>query len=183
MGPVSEPARYQRSVSGLIGALLILLAIIGVFVALRAFSRTDVEIKPTAVDYLAEVSYAQQQGARLVYPAALPKGWIATSIDRVPGAGTTWGVGMLTANGKFAGFRQQDAPLADLLATYVDKSPTEGAPVTVPGSVVPRWRTFSDSGGDHAFAARVAGDTVLVYGSASVDDLRTLVATLTTKRR
>ena len=90
---------------------------------------------------------------------------------------------MLTDEGTFVGLRQEDAPLDDLLTTYVDESPTEGDPVTVPGSVAPRWRTFSDSGGDHAFAAEVGGDTVLVYGSAGVDDLRGLVEALTTKRR
>ena len=44
------------------------------------------------------------------------------------------------------------------------------------------WRTFSDSGGDHAYAAEVGRDEVLVYGSADVADLRRVVGLLTDAR-
>ncbi len=79
--------------------------------------------------------------------------------------------------------RQEDASLDDLLHTYVDESPTEGPRLTVPGSVARTWRSFSDSGGDHAYAAEVGRDNVLVYGSASTDDLRRILDELTTAKR
>ena len=54
-------------------------------------------------------------------------------------------------------------------------------PVQISGSVAPEWQTFSDPGGDHAFAAELGEETVLVYGSAPEDELRALVASLTTE--
>ena len=46
------------------------------------------------------------------------------------------------------------------------------------------WQTWSDEGGDHAFSTVVesgplAGQTLLVYGSASVADQETIVGLLT----
>ena len=52
--------------------------------------------------------------------------------------------------------------------------------VALDSEVASRWRTFSDPGGDHAYAAEVGGQTVLVYGSAPQDELETLVESLTT---
>ena len=174
-----RPARYPRTANGLIGSLIVTLLVIGAFVALRALNRNDLEVKPTAVDYLASVAYAQDSGYDPVYPASLPEGWVATSVDFTPGDRPAWGIGMLTDDGKFVGLRQADESLDDLLHTYVDKDPAEGDRVEVTGSVASSWRTFSDSGGDHAYAAEVAGDTVLVYGSASTADLREVVDDLT----
>ena len=45
-----------------------------------------------------------------------------------------------------------------------------------------RWRTFSDSGGDHAYATERGHQWILVYGSASTDDLRWLAAHLVTDK-
>ena len=154
-----RPSRYPRTANGLIGSLIVTLLFIGAFVALRELNSKDLEVKPTAVDYLASVGYAQDSGFDPAYPTALPKGWIATSVDFTPGDRPAWGIGMLTDDGKFAGIRQADESLDDLLHTYVDKDPAEGDKVDVTGSVAPSWRTFSDSGGDHAYAAELAGDT------------------------
>ena len=46
----------------------------------------------------------------------------------------------------------------------------------------PGWATYSDPGGDHAFAAEVGDDAVLVYGSADEDGLLRLVESLTTEQ-
>ena len=73
-GPVREkPGRYQRSPAGMVGALIVTLLVISAFVAFRALNRTDLDVKPERVDYLAQVRFAQQdaQGGTsdLVYPA------------------------------------------------------------------------------------------------------------------
>ena len=47
---VSQPS-YQRSASGLVGALLVTLLVIGAFVAFRALNRDELEVGPEAVDY------------------------------------------------------------------------------------------------------------------------------------
>jgi hypothetical protein len=87
---------------------------------------------------------------------------------------------MTTDDGKFAGFHQEDRSVDELVDTYIGGEATEGDPVDIAGTVAPAWQTFSDPGGDHAFAAEVGDDTVLVYGSASEEDLRELVESLTT---
>jgi hypothetical protein len=181
--PGTRPGRYPRTANGLIGSLLVTVLVILAFVGLRALNRDDLEVKPEPVDYLATVADAQAGGYTLVYPESLPDGWIADSIDFVPGSRPAWGIGMLTDDGKFVGIRQEDAPVDELLHTYVDKDPTESDPADVSGSVAPTWSTYADAGGDHAFAAEVGHDTVLVYGSASVADQRALLALLSTAPR
>jgi hypothetical protein len=114
-----------------------------------------------------------------VYPERLPRGWIATSVDYVPGDRPAWGVGMLTDGGDFVGVRQEDAPLDDLLDTYVDEQAQEGGHLAVTGSVAPRWQEYADRGGDHAYAAQLGQDEVLVYGSAPTADLRRVLELLT----
>ena len=187
--PPASPApagRYQRSTNGLVGALLVTVLVILGFVGFRALNRDQPDVKPTPVDYLGAVGAAQGAHIDVVYPPSLPGGWMATSVDFVPGERghrPAWGIGMLTDSGHFVGLRQEDASLDDLLHTYVDESPTEGPRLTVPGSVARTWRSFSDSGGDHAYAAEVGRDNVLVYGSASTDDLRRILDELTTAKR
>ena len=174
-----RPPRYPRTTNGLIGSLIVTLLAIGGFVAFRALNRDDLEVRPTAVDYLASVNYAREQGLDVVYPPELPQGWMANSVDVVPGDRPAWGIGILTDDEKFVGLRQEDRSLDELLHTYVDENPAEGDPIRVTGSVARTWQSFSAAGGDHAFAAEVGGDTVLVYGSASAGDLRSLLGDLT----
>ncbi|MFC4783315.1 DUF4245 domain-containing protein [Nocardioides sp. MAHUQ-72] len=179
-GGQGTPGRYQRSTNGLVGALLVTLLAIGAFVAFRAINRDTPEIKPTAVDYLSAVQGAQQGGFDVVYPPSLPDGWIADSVHLTPGERPSWGIGMLTDEGRFVGVRQEDSSLDDMLAEYVDEETDEGDPVTLSGTVGREWRTFSDAGGDHAYATEVGRQWVLVYGSAPTDDLRLVAEDLTT---
>lgn len=176
-GRVSEqPGRYQRSASGMVGALVILLLAIGAFVAFRALNREELEVRPTEVDYLTAVEAAQSERRRVVYPDALPQGWTATSIDA---RGEDWGIGFLTPD-DFAGVQQSARPVDELLATYVDEE-TVRLPAVEPGGQLGRsWRAYEDGEGDLAFAATFAEETVLVYGSASREDLLRLAASLTT---
>ncbi len=184
-GPPSgaRPARYPRTTNGLIGSLIVTVLVVGAVVGLGALNGDKPEVKPTSVDYLSAVGFAQEGGYDVVYPSALPEGWMATSLDFTPGDRPDWGVGMLTDRGTFVGLRQEDASLGSLLATYVDEESVEGAEITVEGSVASVWRSFSDEGGDLAFAAEVGEDTVLVYGSASSDDLLLILESLTTEPR
>jgi hypothetical protein len=171
--------RYARTTNGLIASLVVTVLAVGGFVALRAFSSDDLEVHPDPVDYLQLVDAAQGAGVQVVYPSALPHGWEATSVDYTPRGKLDWGIGMLTDDGKFAGVRQSDDSVDDLLDAWVDANAVEGDPERTPGAIAPRWRTWSDSGGDHAFSADVNGDTVLVFGSAPVDDLLDLLRRLT----
>jgi hypothetical protein len=177
--PVGRGGRYQRSIAGGIGSLLVLIAVVLAFVAFRAVFRDNDAVDVEAVDYLAVVAPAQEASIRVVYPPSLPEGWTATSVAFVPGERPAFGVGMLTDDDLFVGVRQADEELADLLETYVDAQVVKGDVVTVDGAIVPEWQEWSDDGGDHAYSATVGDTEVLVYGSAPTEDLLTVVRSLT----
>jgi uncharacterized protein DUF4245 len=181
--PGQRPARYPRTANGLVGSLLVTLLFIGAYVGFRALNRDNPELQPEPVDYLDTVSVLQESGIEVAYPPHLPQGWIATSVHFVAVEEPAFGLGMLTDDGQFVGVRQEDAPLDDLLTTYVDEDPTEGEELTLPGTVARTWRSFTDSGGDRAYAATLGDEEVLVYGSGSAADLRQVIELLTTDPR
>ncbi|CAB4700541.1 unannotated protein [freshwater metagenome] len=174
------PGRYQRSTNGLIGAMLVLLLVVGAFVLFRGTFREEPDYVPPDVDYLSVVTEAGRAGLELVHPSALPEGWSATEVTLDPGDRPVWDLAMLTDEGTFVGLHEEDEDVDDLLAVYVDEAPGEGDPLQVEGSVATTWQSFSDEGGDHAYAAEVGDRTVLVYGSADVADLQLLLSLLTT---
>lgn len=177
------PARHQRSTSGLIGSMIVTVAVVLVVGLLLRLDNGGAAQDPEPVAYAEVVTAAQQAGLAVAYPATVPRGWIATSVSFEPGPSPAWGLGFLTETGTFAGIRQQDADIKDLLRTYVDPEPVRGDDVTVDSALGQTWQTYTDSGGDRAYAAlvQVGGrpETVLVYGSASTAELRTLLESLT----
>jgi hypothetical protein len=177
--PEERPARYQRSIAGGVGSLVVLVLVVLGFVVFRGVFRDNDEVEQEPVDYLAAVQGAQQSGVRLVYPPRLPNGWTATSVAYTPGERPAWGIGMLTDDGKFVGVRQEDADVDTLLEEHVDANPVEGDTVTVDSPLASEWQEWSDAGGDHAYVASVGDDEVLVYGPAPTADLLTIVESLT----
>ena len=177
--PGDRPGRYQRTIAGGVGSMIVLVLVVLAFVGLRAVFRDNDAVEVDPVDYLSVVGPAQEAGVPVVYPPTLPDGWKATSVDFDPGDRPAWGVGMLTDDGKFVGVRQEDADLDSLLDTYVDEDAAEGDTVTVEGALVPEWQEWSDAGGDHAYAASIGDYEILVYGPADTDDLLTIVKSLT----
>jgi hypothetical protein len=182
----AQPGRYQRSTSGMVGALIVTVLVILAFVAFRALNRSDLEVKPEKVDYLAQVRYAQEAGTDVVYPARLPRGWDATQVTFSPGRPPELELSMLTGDGEYVGFVASPASPPELLTTYVDPHPDSGAPLTVAGSVVSRWNTWTDAGGDTALVAQrghgSSEESLLVFGSAPRAELEELAAALTTAR-
>jgi hypothetical protein len=181
-----QPGRYQRSTSGMVGALVVTLLVILAFVAFRALNRSDLDVKPQRIDYLAQVRYAQQAGTEAVYPERLPTGWYATQITFSPGQQPGLELSMLTASGQYVGFVESPESPPEVLATYVDPHPVSGGPVTVDGSVVSRWDTWTDSGGDTALISQrgtgSSTESLLVFGTVSRTQLEQLAAALTTAR-
>jgi hypothetical protein len=53
--------------------------------------------------------------------------------------------------------------------------------VSIPTEVADRWTTWTDAGGDHAYAASVNGSTLLLWGPKDAD-LRTFLGLLTTRK-
>ena len=169
--------------AGMTGALIVTLLAIAAFVGVRAINRDPLEVEPEAVDYLPVVVEAQRVGLSPAYPPELPQGWLATSVELRPGESPSWALGMLTAEEEFAGLRQGGDTLDGLVRTYVDEDAVEGDAAEVDGALGGTWRTFSDAGGDLAFATELDGEPLLVYGSASEEDLTLLLSRLTTAAR
>lgn len=181
-----QPGRYQRSTAGLIGAILITLAVIIAFVVFRSVFRDQVEQEPEPVDWQASVGFAQESGTEIVYPRSVPDSWTATSVDLDPGDPPAWGLGFLTGDTLFVGLRHEDASLDDLLETYVEEKTAELRELEeqqLDSDVASTWQVFEDTGGDRAYAAEVGDRVVLVYGSAPAADLELVVERLTTEPR
>lgn len=173
-----QPARYQRSIGGFVGSLIIAVVVIVAFVAFRALTRNDLNVEPEAVDYTEAVQAVQSAKWQVVYPIDEPEGWKATSVDADPPR--RWALGFLTSEGRFVGVVQDQETLHSMLTTYVDEQPAAGGAVTLDTTVGGRWRSWSDTGGDHALSTRLGKYTLLVYGSAPQSDLERFAQLLTT---
>lgn len=171
--------RYQRSFSGLVGAMMVTVLFVLVFVGWRALFRGDVDERVEPVDWTESVEVAEEAGLSVVRPRSLPAGWTATSVDLRAGDEPRWGLGVLTDDGRFVGIRQEDASVRDLVETYVDEDAAEGEEVRVESEVSDTWQTWSDEGGDRGYSAEVGDEAVLVYGSAPAEDLEAYLGLLT----
>jgi hypothetical protein len=166
---VSEQAgRYQRSAMGMIGAMLVLLAVIAGFVVLRGLNRTDPPSPVRAVDYQQTLEYARRQADfRVLAPTSLPAGWRATSVSFVPEP-VRWHLGVLTEQDSYVGLEQSRSSVSAMVEKYVDQEAARGRTVQVGGEP---WRTWTDAGGDTALTRVDGGVTTLVVGTAGQDVL------------
>lgn len=146
--------------------------------------RPDFETRPSPVDYLETVAAAQQSGLEPIYPAELPDGWIATSVELDPAGEPIFRVGLLTDDDKFVGVVQQDASPLTLAHQWVDKDAEPAEAFTVPSDqaapVAREWDAYTD-GTDLGYVAEIGDITVLVYGSAPATELQEIVASLSTE--
>ena len=160
--------------------IVLVLAVVGYYV-IQNVTHDEPDGTPVAVDYLTTVRDIQAGGYTVAYPATLPKGWLATDVNFTPGDRPSWGLPMLTGARKFVGIQQENAPVRDLLDTALPQGAKQGADVTIPSGLAgdQTWSSWSDGKRDHAFSRQVGKDTVLVYGSAPVGDLKKLIGLLT----
>jgi hypothetical protein len=146
----------------MIGALIVLLAVVGVFTVMQRVNQTNPPSPVQTVDYQRDVPYARRQANfDLVAPPSLPAGWRATTVNFTDGPRAHWHLGCLTDRGRYVGLEQGDEPVADMLNTYVDPEPVRGKPVTIDGA---RWATYTDGGGDLALVRRAGRTSTLVVG-------------------
>lgn len=180
--PQTGARRYPRTFGGLIGSMIVLVLVVVGYFVVQNVTHDQPEAKVEAADYLDTVRSVQQAGLRVAYPASLPKGWVAREPRFTPGDRPVWGLPMLTDAGRYVGIQQQDAPLRDLLDTYVPNGARQGEDVRLDSDVATTWTSWSDGKRDHAFATEVGEETLLVYGSAPVADLEELIGRLTTAK-
>lgn len=180
MAVSEQPGRYERSPSAMVGALLATLLVVGVYVGFRALNRTPLDERPPHIDYLAQVHYAQQAGARLAYPPRLPTGWYATNLDYSP-SGPEMVLSLLTGSRQYLGLVQSPSSVPELLTAYVDPNATQGSSVSLPGAVVSHWASWTDSGGDTALVTSWNHETLMVFGTATRSELEQVARSLTTR--
>lgn len=174
-----QPSRYTRSFGGMVGALIVTVLFVLVFVAWRGLFRGDAEVTPEPVEWQESVELAERADLQVVHPRELPAGWRATSVDLWAGEDPRWGLGVLTDDDDYIGIRQQDTSVEELVRVYVDEKADPGDDASVPSDVTDTWQTWSDDGGDHGYAAELGDDVVLVYGSAPVADIEAYLELLT----
>ena len=171
-----QTARYQRSFSGMAGAMVLLLVLILGYAGVQAFfEKPDAEVK--TVDY-GRVLPAARKAADfdLVAPPRLPAGWRATTVGFVTSPDARWHLGVLTDKGRYVGLEQADQSVRSMVTQYVDDSAERGGAVQVSGRP---WATYTDSGGDLALVRRAGRTTTLVVGhDVPRSDLVSYTATL-----
>lgn len=178
VGVSEKPGRYQRSSNGLIGALIVTLLAIGVFVLVRSLVRADVEVEREPVDYAAAAEAARGAGFDVVAPSSLPAGWIATAIDLAQTDPPRWGLSILTDGEKFVGLRQEDESVDDLVEENIDEDASSGSVLELDSAVGSEWQTWTDEGGDTGYSIEYGDETLLVYGSASPAELQEFIGLL-----
>lgn len=172
--------RSQRSVAGMVGALIVVVVIGVVWVKIGGSGQKATPVR--TVDWAAWVKAGRTDRQLMLFaPTRLPSGWRATSVDYTAGAAAHWHLGLLTDAGKYVGIEESRASAEELAQQYVDEAAVRGSDVTVAGE---SWQTWTDAGGDYALVRPVAlggrpYETVLVGGSGAREDIRTFAATLT----
>jgi hypothetical protein len=170
------PGRYQRSFSGLVASLVVLLLVVFGFVGFRSLFRNNPSSPVHAVSYKQSASYAKQTAPfPVLAPRRLPPGWIATSVSYNEIGRKSWHMGMLTGQQHYVGLEQSRSPVSDMVSEFVDQHATQGKDVTVAGR---RWQTWTDAGHDLALVRHDPKVTTLVVGPVALSTLRTFVATL-----
>lgn len=181
MGRVSgqaggSPGRYQRSFGGMVGAMVVLAAVVLAFVAYRAVNRSDVADPVRSIAFAEDLPFYRSKATfPLLAPSSLPDGWRATSARFNVTEPQTWHLGVLTDKDRYLGLEQAHESVRTMVASFVDKEATQGPDVVVNGVT---WQSFSDSGGDHALVRQEGEVTTLVVGSGSAQQIRDYVGML-----
>ncbi len=150
----------------MVGAMIVLLAIIAVFVVFRAVNRTEPESAVRTVDYQPVVAAAREQvDFPLLAPPELPAGWRAT-VAEFTVTPPSWHLRVLTEEQRYLGLEQSRSSVRDMVATYVDRDAVRGEAVDVGGE---SWRTWTDSGGDTALVKTDREVTTLLVTTGDVD--------------
>ena len=183
MSQTRAPAggRYQRSNGGLVGAMIVSVVLVLLFVGYRAAFRDNKATPLPDVDYSISLKAGRAEKELMVLaPPSLPRGWRATSASYHPGSAPTWHLGLLTPDKEYVGVEESRATVGQLVQEHVDPDAARGKDVTIAGE---RWQSYTDSGGDYAVARslRQGGRSVesyVVVGSAPDATIRAFAATL-----
>lgn len=185
--PPERPARYQRSFSGLLAAMAVLVVVVGV-VALMQWWTSPRGSNPTpALDWQPLLRVARQD-TRLLSPApaSLPAGWKVTSESYERTDPPSWHLGILTGKGTYFGIDEGQGSEQDLVTRVVGDSAAEGRTVQIPAarSLLLRgtWHGWAEPSGDVALSRRVGTSTVVVSTNRSQAQLVKFAVSLTSRQ-
>ena len=171
-----QPGRYQRSFPGMVGAMIVLVLVVGAFVVFRDLTREEPTNPVEPVEFARPAEYARGEADfELLAPDALPEGWIATSVRFTGGRQQAWHLGVLTDEGRYIGLEQAERPIPGMVEEHVDEEAEQGDDVTIDGQT---WQTWSDEGDDLALVRRSDDATTLLVGRVSQETFEELIATL-----
>jgi hypothetical protein len=160
---------YQRSATGLIGALLACLGLIAVVFALSLFQHRTPKDPAGTISFTAELGQARAQaGFAVLAPHPVTPDLRATSVEWQPidriHAHAHWHLGFVTSAGEYIGLEQSSAPAGRFVATHTAAN-LPGRPVVIAGR---QWQTLTSKHEvEHAYIWSSHGVTTLVTGTAA----------------
>lgn len=169
----------QRTFAGMIGAMLVTVAVGGGWYLLGRPSEDQQPI--TSQPWAHWVKSGRSDGKLAVLaPESMPKGWVVRAAGYDSGTDPRWRLALLDENGRFVGVEESPRSTEDLVEEYVDENATRGKDVQVGGIT---WQSYTDAGGDYAIVRTLQApgggqERVLVYGSAADAEIRTFAGTL-----
>jgi hypothetical protein len=170
-----QPGTYQRSSAGLVGALVLLVLVIGAFVVLREVTRTAPTSPVEPVEWRSAASYAREEADfGVLAPRRLPPGWYATSVRFERGDDQSWHLGILTDEGRYVGLEQGEDSATTTVEEFVDDEADRGDEVVVDGQM---WQAWSDEK-DQALVREDDEVTTLVVGTVTQEVLVDFVRSL-----
>jgi hypothetical protein len=157
-----QAGRYQRSAGGMVGAMIVLIVLLVVWLGFRSLTADDPKSAVHVVDYAQVVTPAKKAADfDLVAPTKLPEGWRATSVGFTDTTPQHWHLGVLTDQDRYVGLEQGEDSARSMVREYVDEEASRGRPVDVAGQP---WTTYTDAGGDLALVRTDGKATTLVVG-------------------
>lgn len=173
--------RARSSARDLIGALAVLLVIVGVLVGITrgcSFSPGGPSVEQGTVPSVDPATALAAAASSVDFPIrrpALTPGWRANSSSTSAvgrGASVIVRIGWLTPGGRYLQLSQSGGAVPDVVAAETGRadSPSTGE-VDVSGV---RWAIYPGRREEKAWVARLDGVTTLITGTAGEDEFRTL---------
>ena len=184
-GPPGKPPRSALSVRDMVGAVAVLVAVVLLFAGMTrscSFAPGGPSADPASgpsVDAPAQLRVLAGSMAFPLRVPAPPAGWRATTVDtaRVGENGArAVRIGYLTPAGHYLRLVQSDADELALLATEAEGTPVAAGPIVVTGTT---WVSYTDDTREPIRIAALDGVRLLITGSGTDDEFRTLAAAAT----
>ena len=184
-GPSGKPPRSALSVRDMVGAVAVLVAVVLLFAGMTrscAFAPGGPSADPAAGPSVDAPAQLRVLAGSMPFPLrvpAPPAGWRATTVDtaRVGENGArAVRTGYLTPDGHYLRLVQSDADELALLATEAQGTPVAAGPIVVNATT---WVSYTDDTREPIRIAALDGVRLLITGSGTDGEFRTLAAAAT----